>query len=365
MRAVWFELRESNASKGLREIVRSAKLGLLPVLVVGILYMCYSCYAGLREALGGAVFIEDKNFVVMVAGVLLVGGVLSMTLVGFVRARGYLGLSFKTMFLFGFGLLVPLAAAYVQYEWYLTSPESFAFDEAALASVGQDHTAESIAAMRREISRLADFRAILERSITAISARATVSYLDSLAEWNAEGCRRLDLGALSDHVCVVKDEIYIPHAGMSVSYWLVLRREGSRSEPDDLLQLDFFLLTGDFTCPVPNDFTGGGGLNFLRHEILDSSKVGACLGAASGALASRVRGLMQSEARFRGNIFMPRWYFFAASVMTFVGSDLAFVQPLGLPPVALSVLLAVFRFFYFAVVVTLLLEPATRLRSDL
>lgn len=363
MRGAWLVLRESSASKGLGKILRITKYGLLPLLAWLVVYTFYSFYGVLRETLGGVAFIHDFNFAVLVAEALLVSGLLVMTLVGFVRARAHFGLPMKTLFLFCFGLLIPLAAAFVQYEWYLTTPESFAFDEAALASVGQEHTAESIASMRREIEQLMDFRNILEGSIAAIADRAEVGYLDSAEQWGADGCRRLDLGSLSDHVCVVKELIVIPRGGVSAIYWPVIRQKGSRSGPDDLLQLDSFL-TGEFACPVPNDFVGGGGLNFLRHQTFDSSKLRACLGVATNALTSRITGLIKFERRFKSDIVMPSWYFYAASVMAFVGSDLAFVQPVGLAPVAVAVLLAVFRFFYFAVVVTLLLEPISRSRAD-
>jgi hypothetical protein len=178
-----------------------------------------------------------------------------------------------------------------------------------------------------------------------------------MSYWETEGrCRRLELGAVSDAMCVERAEFVSPQSGISYSYWPILRELPPSNSPIGF-RVDFSFLTGPFRCDVPNDLTGGGGLNFLRHEQVEGTKLRTCMTAIQRALTARVGELTAQKAAFSQHVFMPYWYFLCSAVFAFVGSDLALVTPVGFWPVMVAAGIAVFRYLYFAVLVAVLIEP--------
>ena len=301
----------------------------------------------------------DQVLMFRTGALLAAAGLIAGGLIWFLTYRNNFRFVQKYLILFISGALIPSLASVVQYRWYIEDPSQFSFDLAAKETVGHSHTESTRQELAEDIRRTKAFAYSARAVLTDIQDIKEVAYADPLDYWKAAGnCRRLDIGDLSGALCVER-ETTSSQAGVSYSYWPIIR-ELPPSGVDDGFRVDLFFLTGKYRCPVPNDLTGGGGLNFLRHETVDGEKLRLCLKSIVGALDSKVNELSQREAVFAENTIMPYWYFLSSSIFTFVGSDFALLKPVGFWPVVLSAGIAVFRYLFFAVVVVVLLGSTSR-----
>ena len=301
----------------------------------------------------------DQTAIVSAMGAVSAFGLVCGAMAGFFIVRRELRYVEQYLFLFIFGVLISVAFSVVQYRTYLADIDSFAFSSEALAKVGEEYSSERRASLVHRLEFERQLKDTADRLVSMVQELAAIRYLDPAEEWDkAPNCRRLDLGNLQEDLCVRNEKFISPGAGLSSVYWPVLRSNSYQGARDAGYQIDLFLLTGKYRCPVRNDFTGGGGFNFLRFDPVDAAKLRACLGVAAMAFADRARAIADELRMLESATLMPYWYFVSSAVFSFVGSDFALVKPVGFWPVALGASLAVFRFLFFALLVTLIAEPA-------
>lgn len=350
---------------GVKRLALYCALGLLPSALFFFGYVLYWLVTATIEVYTDLRFPHDLNFQFRTTGMIGAAGLIIGTLFGFVRLRSHFGFVQRYLFLFAFGLLVPLLASVVQYHWYRSDRTQFVFDDTALTTVGRLYTDSMHATLGEEAQYAAELALTVRRVLAALEPDQLIHYMDPFQYWEDGSCRRFTLHNHSEALCVERETTVTPHTGVSYSYWPIIHKWGNAAYNDVGFRVDHFFLTGPFRCPVPNDLTGGGGFNFLRHEQVDAEKLMAFLEVTAEALESRSAELSQRLTMFDQGSVMPYWYFFFASVLGFVGSDFLLVQPVGFWPVTLGVVLAVFRYLYFAVLVAIFLEPiADRLKES-
>ncbi len=351
-------LRPDLAEKvsGLRQVARYSVAGLWPAGVFIFGYLLYYCVTVPLELITDIRFPEDKNLVLRTTGLLAVAGTVIGSLIGFVQSRNKFGFVSRYLFLFGFGSIVPLLASGLQYRIYLSDSSQFAFDDAALITVGHAYSIAMRESLTQETRKAQEIRDVAMQLSVALKSHRRVRYLDSVSSWEDDRCRRLSLGLPTGAICVERRFVAATGAGGDYSYYPIIRSSKLPRAATEV-RVDLPLLTGRFRIPVPNDLIGGGGFNFLRHDSVDGAKLRILLRKTAEALDARHAELSRRKAQFDRTIMMPYWYFLSSAAFAFVGSDFALIQPIGFWPVTLAVALATFRYLYFAVLVAVFLEP--------
>lgn len=344
---------------GVKRIALYSAAGLLPAAVWVLGCLLYFMITWPLEAMTNIRVPYNQTLMVRAAILLAITGLAAGSLIGFLRSRNDFGFAQKYLVLFAFGSLVPLLVSAAQYRWYLSDPSQFAFEDSAKTTIGRYYTETMRSKLAEDMRHTAALVDSVRAVLTAIREPQSLTYVDSIDLWKDKtGCRRFDLGKLSNLICVERETTASLQAGVVYNYWPIIREPGMSSNQSGF-RVDLFFLTGPYRCPVQNDYTGGGGLNFLRHEQVDADKMRTCLSAIVGALDARLADLSKQTSVFGRNVLLPYWYFLSASLLAFVGSDFTLVKPVGFWPVMVSVGLAVFRYLYFAVLVAVFLQPSS------
>ncbi|HEV2852769.1 MAG TPA: hypothetical protein VHC97_08190 [Thermoanaerobaculia bacterium] len=345
--------------KALAVVWRYGCAGLLPAMIFSFGWILFSATAELLEPFTHIRLQDNIVFMFRATGLIAVAGMIAGCLIGFFRTRHQFGYIPRYLFLFVFGSIVPLLASLFQYHLYQIDNRQFTFDDAALAFVGHTYSQSMRVRLQKMVQDTYELRGTALAILEWIKKNPApvLYYADPEEYWKEDRCRRLSLGSLTGTLCVIREFVAVPGSGASGdSYWPLLYPPGSGRSTTGL-RVDTFLLTGPFSSPTRNDFTGGGGFNFLRHNPISSGELLSLLEVTKKALDSKFATLSKERENFEKHVVMPYWYFMASAVFGFVGSDFALVTPLGFWPVAISVALALYRYLYFAVLVAVFLEP--------